>query len=73
MPVAYYVMNRWLESFTQRVPLSAWVFVAACLLIILMTLVTVTVQSYRAANSNAELPGGEQQPDRLRTGRVTPF
>ena len=52
MPVAYYVMNRWLESFTQRVPLSAWVFVAACLLIILMTLVTVTVQSYRAANSN---------------------
>ena len=52
MPVAYYVMDRWLESFTLRVPLSAWVFVAACLLIILMTLVTVTVQSYRAANSN---------------------
>ena len=52
MPVAYYVMDRWLESFTLRVPLSAWVFLVAFVLIILMTIITVTTQSYRAANSN---------------------
>ena len=52
MPVAYYVMDRWLESFTLRVPLSAWVFLVAFALIILMTIITVTTQSYRAANSN---------------------
>ena len=52
MPVAYYIMNRWLESFTLRIPLSAWVFIVAFALIILMTVVIVTMQSYRAANSN---------------------
>ena len=52
MPVAYYIMDRWLESFTLRVPLSAWVFLVAFALIILMTIITVTTQSYRAANSN---------------------
>ena len=45
-------MTRWLEQFSQRVPLSPWVFVGACAVICLITELTITVQNYRAATAN---------------------
>ena len=51
-PVAWYGVTRWLEQFSQRVPLSPWVFVGACAVICLITEVTITVQNYRAATAN---------------------
>ena len=51
-PVAWYGVTRWLEQFSQRVPLSPWVFIGACAVICLITEVTITVQNYRAATAN---------------------
>ena len=51
-PVAWYGVTQWLEQFSQRVPLSPWVFVGACAVICLITEVTITVQNYRTATAN---------------------
>ena len=51
-PVAWYAVSRWMEQFNQRIPLSPWVFIGACVLICLITEVTITVQNYRAATAN---------------------
>ncbi|MEG1896726.1 MAG: FtsX-like permease family protein [Mucinivorans sp.] len=51
-PVAYFGVNLWLEDFAYRTPLHWWVFAAALLIVLTITLLTVTVQSYRAATEN---------------------
>ena len=51
-PVAWYAVSRWMEQFSERVPLSPWVFVGACAVICLITELTITVQNYRAATAN---------------------
>ncbi|MEF9950199.1 MAG: ABC transporter permease, partial [Mucinivorans sp.] len=51
-PVAYFGVNLWLEDFAYRTPLHWWVFAAALLIVLSITLLTVTVQSYRAATEN---------------------
>ena len=51
-PVAWYAVSRWMEQFSERVPLSPWVFVGACAVICLITGLTITVQNYRAATAN---------------------
>ncbi|MEG0163141.1 MAG: hypothetical protein RR652_04325, partial [Mucinivorans sp.] len=51
-PVAYVGINLWLEGFPYRTPLHWWVFAVALLVVLTITLLTVTVQSYRAAVEN---------------------
>ena len=51
-PVAWYAVSSWMEQFSERVPLSPWVFIGACAVICLITEVTITVQNYRAATAN---------------------
>ncbi len=51
-PVSYIVVNRWLERFAFRIPIQAWVFVAAFVAVALVTLGTVMIQNWRAANEN---------------------
>jgi ABC-type antimicrobial peptide transport system permease subunit len=51
-PIAYYAMNKWLESFAYKTELSWWVFVLAGLLALGIALLTVSWQSWRAATSN---------------------
>ncbi|MEG2865552.1 MAG: FtsX-like permease family protein, partial [Mucinivorans sp.] len=51
-PVAYVGVELWLEDFAYRTPLHWWVFAAALLIVLSITLLTVTVQSYRAATEN---------------------
>ena len=51
-PVAWYAVSSWMEQFSERVPLSPWVFVGACAVICLITELTITVQNYRAATAN---------------------
>lgn len=48
-PIAYYSMSRWLESFAHKIPLSWWIFAVAGLLALLIALLTVSWQSWRAA------------------------
>lgn len=48
-PLAWYFMQSWLQKFTYRTSLSAWVFVAAGFAALLITLITVSFQSIKAA------------------------
>jgi len=51
-PVAWYVMNKWLQNFAYRTELSWWIFVLSGLLALMIALVTVSWQSWRAATRN---------------------
>lgn len=51
-PIAYYAMNKWLESFAYKTELSWWIFVLAGLLALGIALLTVSWQSWRAATRN---------------------
>lgn len=48
-PAAYLVMQRWLEDFAYRIPLSGWLFVAAGIAALAVALLTVSYQAIRAA------------------------
>lgn len=51
-PVAWWAVSKWLEGFAYRTPLYWWVFAAGLAIVLFLTVVTVTVQSYRAAIQN---------------------
>ena len=48
-PVAWWAMNKWLESFAYRISISWWVFVIAGLTTLMIALITVSTQAIRAA------------------------
>ena len=51
-PVAWYAMSRWLQSFAYRINISWWVFVIAGITIMTIALVTISLQTIRAAMAN---------------------
>ncbi len=51
-PLAWYAVTRWLETFAYRTPVYWWVFAVALFIVLLITFVTVTTQSWRAATAN---------------------
>ncbi len=51
-PIAYYAMNRWLENFAYKTALSWWIFALAGLAALVVALLTVSWQSWRAASLN---------------------
>ena len=51
-PVAFYAMNRWLRNFAYRTGLSWWIFITAGAAALIIALMTVTWQSWRAALQN---------------------
>ncbi len=51
-PVAWFVMNRWLQDFAYRISIPVWVFAVAAFAAIFTTLVTVSFQSVRVALLN---------------------
>ncbi|WP_153797392.1 ABC transporter permease [Foetidibacter luteolus] len=52
LPVAWYIMNKWLQDFAYRVTLSWWMFAAAGFLVLLVAVLTVSIQSIKAATEN---------------------
>lgn len=52
VPIAILGVNKWLEEFAYRTPIEVWVFVVALLVVTLITTITVTLQSWRAATEN---------------------
>jgi len=52
VPVSWYFMHDWLLQFNYRTPLSWWIFASAGLGALLITLITVSFQSIRAALAN---------------------
>jgi len=51
-PVAYIIMNKWLQNFAYKTRLSWWIFASAGIIAIGIALITVSWQSYRAAALN---------------------
>ena len=51
-PIAWYVMNRWLQDFAYKIEIEWWVFALAGLLAVGIALLTVSFQSIKAALMN---------------------
>jgi putative ABC transport system permease protein len=51
-PIAWWMLNKWLENFTYRVSISWWVFAAATIVALAVALLTVGYQAIKAASSN---------------------
>ncbi len=51
-PVAYVLMQQWLEEFAYRVEISVWPFITAAFVSVLVAVLTISYQSLRAALSN---------------------
>ena len=51
-PIAWYLMEQWLKKFTYRIEVEWWIFAAAGLSVIVLALLTVSIQSLRTALAN---------------------
>ena len=51
-PIAWYAVSEWLKQFNEKIPISPWVFLITCVIISLITLITITIQNYRTARNN---------------------
>lgn len=52
MPLGWYAINKWLQSYPYRVEPGAWMFVVAAMVVIVIALITVSFQSVKAALAN---------------------
>jgi putative ABC transport system permease protein len=52
VPVIWYAMHKWLQSFAYRTNLSFWLFAVAGIIAFLIAFLTVSWQSWRAATRN---------------------
>jgi putative ABC transport system permease protein len=51
-PIAYLVMNKWLQGYYYRTELSWWIFALSALIALLITFVTVSFQTLKASMVN---------------------
>jgi putative ABC transport system permease protein len=51
-PIAYYFMDKWLQNFAYKTELSWWLFALAGVVGLLISLITVSGQTFSAANKN---------------------
>jgi len=51
-PIAYYFMNNWIQGYTYHTDISLWIFVAAGIGALMITLLTVSFQAIKAAIAN---------------------
>ncbi|MCJ7579282.1 MAG: ABC transporter permease [Candidatus Aminicenantes bacterium] len=50
-PLAYSIMNKWLQNFAYRIRISMWMFLASAFIVLFIALFTVSYQTIRAARS----------------------
>ncbi|NRF40838.1 ABC transporter permease [Pedobacter foliorum] len=51
-PLAYIFVSKWLSEFAYRIPLSIWPFAIAMAISMTITFITVSLRSYKAAQTN---------------------
>jgi putative ABC transport system permease protein len=51
-PISYFLANYWLESFVYRVPVSPVIFVLCLTGLLLLTLLTISYETWKAARAN---------------------
>jgi putative ABC transport system permease protein len=52
IPLSWLAMNKWLENFAYKTTMNWWVFVLSTLFMILIALITLSIQTIRAASAN---------------------
>ncbi|MFT6794927.1 MAG: putative ABC transport system permease protein [Maribacter sp.] len=52
LPLGWFAMDKWLEDFSYRINIPWWIFVLAAFLAVLISVVTVSYQSIKAAIAN---------------------
>lgn len=52
IPLSYYIINGWMQQYVYRTPMSWWVYALAVGVTLLITIVTVSLRSWSAANEN---------------------
>jgi putative ABC transport system permease protein len=52
IPVSWYIMNNWLQDFAYRINLNWWIFGIAGIMVLLIALITVSLQAIKAAVAN---------------------
>ena len=52
VPIALLIMRAWVRGFAYQAPVSVWIFLAALAAVLAVTVLTVTLQSWRAAGAN---------------------
>jgi len=51
-PLAYWIMNKWLENYTYRIDIHGWVFFVSGIAVVLISFATVSFQALKAAAAN---------------------
>lgn len=51
-PIAYIIMKKWLEGFAYKTGIDLWIFIISGLIALLISLLTVGFQTFKAANTN---------------------
>jgi putative ABC transport system permease protein len=52
IPISFYLMNHWLNNFAYKAPINWWIFSLAGLITFIIAVLTVSLQSWRAATRN---------------------
>ena len=52
IPLSYYVIDNWMQQYVYRTPMSWWVYAVAVAIILAITVITVTLRSWRVATEN---------------------
>jgi ABC-type antimicrobial peptide transport system permease subunit len=51
-PMAFYMIDEWLQSFVYRIQLSPWMFILGGMIALIIAMATVSYQSFKAALAN---------------------
>ena len=51
-PIAWFVMNTWLENFAYRINMAWWIFLTAAVIALTIAIITVSIQAVKAAVAN---------------------
>ncbi|WP_339706344.1 FtsX-like permease family protein [Algoriphagus aquimarinus] len=52
VPLAWYFANNWLQTYAYQTSLSWWIFAGSGMLLVIIAVITVGVQAYKAASAN---------------------
>ncbi|NQT80910.1 MAG: ABC transporter permease [Candidatus Aminicenantes bacterium] len=52
LPIAYIIMNKWLQNFAYHINIGIWTFLLSAVLALIIALITVSFQAIKTATSN---------------------
>lgn len=52
LPAGYFLMEEWLSQYAVRINVNVWVFIVPFLLMIFISMMTVSIQTVKAAHTN---------------------